>query len=180
MGKAEYALGVYCGVTFAGIKVAGLFRLEKEELESLRECMRRFHEKGFAFIVLKEDETRLLVYVYHEKKLKEVLFEVGARAFLRARGYEYTNEKEAIKELKKRMGRKEFPHEVGVFLGYPLEDVEGFIAHPQEGVLVAGCWKAYARAEEKKKTFERLHRCSENIRERLLRGQCLTTIFRVG
>ena len=34
----------------------------------------------------------------------------------------------------------EFPHEIGLFLGYPPEDVEGFIQEPN-GQKYTGIWK---------------------------------------
>ena len=37
----------------------------------------------------------------------------------------------------------DFPHEIGVFLGYPLEDVVGFIRHRGKCFTCCGCWKSY-------------------------------------
>ena len=45
----------------------------------------------------------------------------------------------------------EFPHEIGLFLSYPPEDVQGFIDHHARDFKLSGLWKvygdeAYARA----------------------------------
>ena len=37
-----------------------------------------------------------------------------------------------------------FPHEIGLFLGYPFEDVMGFIENKGENYLCSGCWKVYS------------------------------------
>lgn len=37
-----------------------------------------------------------------------------------------------------------FPHEIGLFLSYPPEDVRGFIEHKGHESKCEGCWKVYA------------------------------------
>ena len=49
----------------------------------------------------------------------------------------------------------EFPHEMGLLLGYPVEDVEGFIENKGHNYLYAGYWKVYGHVEEKKALFNR-------------------------
>ena len=46
-----------------------------------------------------------------------------------------------------------FPHEIGLFLSYPPEDVRGFIEHKGHESKCDGCWKVYGDAERAKKTF---------------------------
>ena len=50
-------------------------------------------------------------------------------------------------------GSAEFPHELGIFLGYPLADVKGFIEHNGKDFLYQGYWKVYENVEERKKMF---------------------------
>ena len=68
MSATEYAIGRHCGVTFAGLKIASLVSLRKGEEEVIQTLSRRFAGKGFAFILLREDEERLLVYVCHRAR----------------------------------------------------------------------------------------------------------------
>ena len=49
----------------------------------------------------------------------------------------------------------EFPHEIGLFLGYPVEDVKGFIKNRGKNCLYSGYWKVYGKMAEKAKLFER-------------------------
>lgn len=42
----------------------------------------------------------------------------------------------------------EFPHEVGLFLSYPPEDVKGFIDHRANDFKCAGLWKVYGDEEK--------------------------------
>ena len=126
MSATEYAIGRHCGVTFAGLKIASLVSLRKGEEDVIQTLSRRFAGKGFAFILLREDEERLLVYICHRARLTKYLFSPDVRAFLARFGYEYGSAEEALEQLKCRM-KGEFPHEIGVFLGYPLGDVCGFL-----------------------------------------------------
>ena len=54
----------------------------------------------------------------------------------------------------------EFPHEVGLFLSYPPEDVKGFIDHRASGFKCAGLWKVYGNEEKR----ARYSRNTENAR----------------
>ena len=47
-----------------------------------------------------------------------------------------------------------FPHEMGIFLGYPLGDVKGFIVHGGKNYLYSGYWKVYENVEETRKKFQ--------------------------
>lgn len=177
MSATEYAIGRHCGVTFAGLKIASLVSLRKGEEDVIQTLSRRFAGKGFAFMLLREDEERLLVYVCHRARLEKCLFSPDVRAFLARFGYEYGLAEEALEQLKRRM-KGEFPHEIGIFLGYPLADVRGFLRDPNSCVL-CGCWKVYENADEAARTFERFRRCSACICRHMDRGRSLTQIFNI-
>lgn len=54
----------------------------------------------------------------------------------------------------------EFPHEIGLFLGYPPEDVSGFIENRPGSCKLTGIWKVYGNAEEASRTFEKYKKCA--------------------
>ena len=178
MSGTEYAIGRHCGVTFAGLKIASLVSLPKQEEGVIAMLSRKFSRRGFAFRLLREDAERLLVYVCHRERLEKHLALPEIRAFLARFGYEYAAAEEALAQLETRMGG-EFPHEIGVFLGYPLCDVCGFLRDP-DGCVLCGAWKVYENAEEARRTFERLRRCSACICRHMRNGKSLTQIFNVG
>jgi hypothetical protein len=41
-----------------------------------------------------------------------------------------------------------FPHEIGLFLGYPLKDVEGFIRNQQTSVAGRTLWRVFGEPTE--------------------------------
>ena len=53
-----------------------------------------------------------------------------------------------------------FPHEVGLFLSYPPEDVKGFIDHRACGFKCAGLWKVYGDEERSRALFDKFERCT--------------------
>lgn len=120
-----------CSPVLAGLKAAGLFRYETQDCKDLAERVRgwnaRLGEKGLRVRVLKgcTRTHRYLVYVYRENRLREVLSDENVRAFLVQEGYRLPEGPDDCEPLLRQLSRRlcceaEFPHEIGVFLGYPL------------------------------------------------------------
>lgn len=59
--------------------------------------------------------------------------------------------------------RREFPHELGYFLGYPYADVTEFIRQHGENYLEFGMWKIYTERERALETFARYRRCTRSM-----------------
>ena len=99
------------------------------------------------------------------------------RAFLMAFGYDCDDMARCIVTLSRRIhARKssdEFPHEIGIFLGYPLEDVEGFINHKEEGCKTVGTWKVYGDVEQAEASFRRFRRCTTIYQRAWAQGRTL-------
>ena len=79
---------------------------------------------------------------------------------------------EMLEYLRSRMQvRKSFPHEVGLFLGYPPADVRGFIEHRGQGARFAGYWKVYSQVERARELFALYSECSHAFCTRLDKGE---------
>ena len=64
--------------------------------------------------------------------------------------------------LKKRIcTQDDFPHEIGFFLGYPPEDVVGFIENNGKNFKFCGCWKVYSDVNEAEKRFHMYRKCKD-------------------
>ena len=64
--------------------------------------------------------------------------------------------------LKSRIGENnEFPHEIGIFLDYPLGDVIGFILNEGRNFKCVGCWKVYCDECACQKTFAKYKKCRD-------------------
>lgn len=180
MTAAEFNLGRHCGITFARIKPASLFTVREEDIKILAYFAAKFRTKGFVFVCMRRMGGRALFYVYHIGALEKLLCCPLNRKFLEERGYPCKSAAQSVMLLKERMQEDDFPHEIGIFLGYPLEDVQCFIDDPTAKTELCGYWKVYADLEEKQKIFERFTRCTDCICKRMLAGHSLTEIFQVG
>lgn len=91
---------------------------------------------------------------------------------LKAEGYDYSSVEEAVKILQNKLQMYEtFPHEIGLFLGYPEEDVQGFIENQGKNCKCCGCWKVYCNECDAQKMFCKFKKC-ERVYERLfLKGR---------
>lgn len=154
----------HCSPTLASLKTANLFYYKlsdrREFLNSVARINRDMHKKGVTVVVLRLEEKSALVYVARLSKLQRDLNAEGVAEFLKGCGYSSTDCGEALKRLRERIacGAK-FPHEIGLFLGYPLGDVKGFIENAGAHSKCTGCWKVYCNECEAIKTFAKFKKC---------------------
>ena len=105
-------------------------------------------------------KERALVYVYRQEALAALLAQADVQAFLRAMSYGDTSPDGALAFLRQRLTESPcFPHEIGVFLGYPLSDVIAFMRDGGRGCRCSGCWKAYTNECEAMRVFQRYKAC---------------------
>ena len=100
-------------------------------------------------------------YVYRIRRLVRDLADPEIRQFLADCGYRDFSVEGALAHLARRIMEKggEFPHEIGLFLGYPLGDVKGFIKHRGQNCKCTGCWKVYCDEREARRQFCRFEKC---------------------
>ena len=156
----------HCSPTLASIKTANLFGVKKDAIADIKDEIglvnEQINEKGVETIILKEDDHRALVYVCRKDKLEEDLQKTGVFRFLQQYGYESIDVEYAINRLKMRIiNSDEFPHEIGLFLGYPLGDVIGFIKNGGKNSKCVGCWKVYCNQCQAMKLFAQFDKCKE-------------------
>ena len=85
---------------------------------------------------------------------------------------------DCLRQLAARLCLEEaFPHEIGVFLGYPLDDVKGFIRHKGRDYTFCGCWKCYGDPQAARRRFERYRRCTAVLRRRYAEGTPITQLI---
>jgi hypothetical protein len=86
---------------------------------------------------------------------------------------------ELLERLKIRMQvRKTFLHEVGLFLGYPPDDVAGFIENKGQNYAFSGYWKVYANEERTRALFDLYTDCSQNFCMELEKGRRFEELVR--
>lgn len=156
----------YCSPTLAGIKTANLFSCRFEDEKEMRESIRRLNvilvKKGIRVVPLRFHEGCALIYAYRPSKLLQDLQQADACSLLKERGYVSEAPERCIVQLIRRLADGgEFPHEIGLFLGYPPEDVCGFIENKAGGYKCVGEWKVYGDVDQAREIFAKYRKCTE-------------------
>ncbi len=180
----EYMLLYHCAPTIYGVKSAGLFsvphltELERSQAEAF--CADAFGEYGPKIRVICSCERNTLFYVYNERLLSERLADPETIRFLSERGYGGCSVCEDFLDvLSQKLARKNgFPHEIGVFLDYPLEDVIGFIKNEGHGFIMNGYWKVYGDSEKAARRFASFTQCRRSALSKLEGGMSFDEILK--
>lgn len=162
----EEYLVAHSAPTLASIKTANLFNykiLPNEDVEAQVEAWNnRLAPKGVTIAILRKREKRALLYVYREALLRQDLARPGVAELMAHYGYTRGSIGETIERLKVRVNQgQDFPHEIGLFLSYPLEDVIGFIENNGKCCKCCGCWKVYHDEDGAKRLFRRFRLCRD-------------------
>ena len=181
----EKLIAYYCGPSLAGIKPANIASLNKSKTKNIKNEISKFNKqlnkKDIYIDTLCECSKRILVIVYRKSVLEKHLSKNESKVFLKKFGYpEKVNVEEYIDFLKKRLTFEDFPHEIGIFLGYPVDDIYGYINNPSGKCLAVGEWKVYNDVENAKKLFCRYKNCRCGIIRRLEKGHSLERLFCAG
>ena len=157
-----------CSPTMAGLKTGNLFSCPAEDSETLRDSIRRMNAalvpRGAR--ILPGMRERVLCYMYRSEKLKEDLAGELAQSILAARAYPVGNTERCVAELCRRLQQDAaFPHEVGLFLGYPAGDVDGFIRLGARRAKYVGAWKVYGDVTSAQRRFDLYKKCTRVYRE---------------
>ena len=156
----------HCSPTLASLKTANMFSCTYESENSLETAIYAQNEllgaKGVELLVLRKVNHSALIYVCRKKMLSNDLRKRGVAEFLSTYGYSSTDTEYAINKLKSRLEEESgFPHEIGIFLSYPPDDVKGFIEQGSRNCLCSGCWKVYCNECEAVKMFNKFKKCRE-------------------
>ena len=156
-----------CAPTLAGLKTANMFSAEYESREEVTAELRRLNAvlvpRGLRIVPMRFMQSRVLLYLYRPEALRRDLADSAAQDILRECGYGKCSRAESC--LSCLIGRlrnnADFPHEVGLFLGYPPEDVQGFIDHHARDFKLSGLWKVYGDEAYARAAFAKYKKCTD-------------------
>lgn len=175
----------HCSPTLAGIKTGNMFTCEFRSVKEMRASLRKFNKmlckKGLCALPLRYENGRALIYIYRPAKLSCDLENSTASRLLRERGYCMKSAASCVAELRKRLSEcEEFPHEIGLFLGYPPEDVCGFIENREKDCKLVGAWKVYGDSSEAEKLFAKYKKCTDVYSSLLAKGRSIERLTVAG
>lgn len=160
-------IAISSGPTLMGEKPSSIVTL-KNSNRNLMDCWYNIREKikenfNIDYIELNEEKEFVTVLIYNRYILKDILKNKRKRSFLKRFGYdEHMELDEMLKHLKSRFKRS-CPHEVGIFLGYPIADVAMFVNCPNKACLKVGYWKVYHNLEQAEYIFQKYDNIKTNI-----------------
>lgn len=162
----ERSLIEHCSPTLASLKVGSLFSflspVDQDLHDQVLEANLMLEKKGLTLLVIKSMGERALCYLYRASQLEAVLADEDNAAFLRENGYDDLSVSGALNTLRAHLEICPcFPHEIGLFLGYPLGDVIGFIRNKGKNCLLCGMWKSYTDKVAAQKLFDKFGKCTE-------------------
>ena len=144
-----------------------LWREQKEDITG---------ELGISFKELKDTPGGKPVLFYNPEALFDTITRSENSAYLERFGYSSCSAVEDYLELLKRRfcaaegNRLSFPHEIGVFLGYPLKDVKGFIEGGKAVPTERGLWLVFGKPEESMQLMQ-IHKKAEKVFVRFMENR---------
>lgn len=176
--KIQMRLVLQAAPFLKGMKESALLSVPNSMLDEMRKLLEALSIKWF---LLYGDDKKQMLLLYHQEQLEELLADPVRIAFLKAYGYEKKCLEEKLEILSLHMKNYynkagEFPHEIGVFLGYPQGDVEGFIANGGKNYLISSYWKVYENESVTRERFAQFDQARERAVYQLLNGMSLQEI----
>ncbi len=176
---SEEQVVVHCAPTLKGIKPGNLFsapiQSEAEMNLQVRILNRLLGPKGVRVVPMQHSASRALIYVYRPSQLEKYFHSEEVSKLLRHFGYSPDSAGTCVARLRRKMkgsnqGQGSFPHEVGLFLGYPAEDVNGFIEHRAKDFKLVGTWKVYGDSAAAERRFRAFKQCTSYCVKRYEQG----------
>lgn len=177
----ELQIALQCAPLITGIKMSNLLKLPASQEEDIHAI---FHKTGIDHFRLWGNEKNVVYLLYNQSRMEKYLCGTPAAEFLCECGYTDKSFEYSLRELRRRckvyaVDKGLFPHEMGLFLGYPVDDVRGFIENKGENYLYCGYWKVYGRVEQKKILFMRYEEAKEKLVRMLSEGIGMRRILEV-
>lgn len=198
--EARFVRCLVCqaGIVLAGRKPAAVFGFRMPPDDAAHPTsMRRLRVKaligtyalhllrfGVRVCLLGWREGRAMLLVWRPRRIRRLLSGAGAHEFL-AKNHLPSRSGALMGELRRRLrayygNRASFPHEIGFVLGYPIEDVDGFMSDGGQGARACGRWKVYGDVDEAMRRFKELEHEELRIKRLYSEGTPLRGLLRMA
>ena len=176
--KFGFRVVTQCAPVLKGVKISNLITMKPGGWRKIRAYLKK---SRIICIPLYADAEKEVLFLYRYEQLERHLKNREVREFLRSCGYESFEVASGLVRLRRRYQlyagiSKEFPHELGVLLGYPVGDVQGFIDNRGENSLTSRYWKVYQNPKEAEKIFDLYDRVKEQALKEIMCGRTLSHV----
>lgn len=170
-----------CSEVLAGVKPANLISIVNRTRpcgRNLYQLWQSHHEElssrfaNLTFIELQTRPQALLLLCYNRPELERNLAHAGIRTLLHKSGYDAgASCEELVAELCRRIGKGDsFPHEIGLFIGYPAKDVAAFMGLVKLPFACQGPWKIYGNPLQSLALADQYRCCRQRMGAILAKG----------
>lgn len=168
----ETQIALQCAPLISGLKVSNLLIISAEDEALVRVILRR---SGISFFRLLRTGEKVTFLLFRKNPLEAYLKQQEVESMLAEAGYAELSLGNILSTFQKRYAHYmsaggRFPHEMGLLLGYPAEDVKGFVENEGKNFLYSGYWKVYADVEEKRRLFQKFENAKETVIQLLSYG----------
>ena len=182
MKSLQVQLILQCAPFLKGIKIACILNITEENSRELYEIL---EGTGIKFKILTRNYGKCLVFLYRRESFSRYLKRTDVREFLGSYGYEDVEPEKMLERLSKRVcqysdGEICFPHEIGAFLDYPIDDVKCFIEKDGKDSLFSGYWKVYNNPGRAKMIFWAYDKAKTSVVNEYLIGKSIRDIAYVA
>lgn len=180
--KFERMLANFCSPVMMHEKVSNLFSVSKFEMPEINQIIKKYNgilnSYDLNMSKICECDNRVLIMVYNKSLLNVHFNDTEVIEILSRFGYSNLKTPEDyIGKLKSRIKVNNFPHEIGIFLGYPIKDVQGFIENKGQNYKYCGYWKVYNNVVSAKILFSSYDNMRKVISNRLDCGESIENIL---
>ena len=163
--SVEFQLALQCAPLITGIKISNLLMVAAENEDLVMDLVQG---SGITCFCVMRTTKKTAFLLYRKAKLEAYIFKPEVQQLLRKLGYEDFSLENVLHSFRKKYQAhmnqgKQFPHEMGLLLGYPVEDVVGFMENNGKNYLYSGYWKVYGNLEDALKTFEAYDRARDYV-----------------
>ncbi|MDO5294250.1 MAG: DUF3793 family protein [bacterium] len=172
-------MALQCAPLITGIKISNLLIVQNNNVDQVKKILK---DSNISYYVLLIREKKTTLLLYKSSQLLKYLSDRRVKGLLMRLGYQDMEITQMFELFKTRYaaymdGSKSFPHEMGLFLGYPVEDVEGFIENEGRNYLYTGYWKVYENLSKKVKLFKQFEIAKETLIQMVAYGLSIEDVI---
>lgn len=179
--ELETQLALQCAPLLMRIKMSNLLIVHKSNRDVVYKL---FRKTAISYYVIYELENKIVFLLYRKNELVSYLNKEEVREVIKMLGYNKYTLKNILKEFIKRYGayrkgKDVFPHEMGLLLGYPVDDVAGFIVNQGKNFLYTGYWKVYSNLSEAIQMFDKYNQAQKMVIQMISQGVSIQNILNI-
>ena len=153
--ELKFRVAFHCGPVLKNVKASNAMNARPGTWNRI---WRSLKATAVSCIPLYIGKNKELLLFYRYDRLEKHLNKQENREFLNKMGYLDVSVSAVLRKLRQRYERyaekqADFPHELGIILEYPVEDVEDFIKFGGQNCLMERYWKVYHNVERARAVF---------------------------